>query len=516
MDSLISCCATAGVAEWVCCPGEQNTPLLRALARCPQIHCWHLQDERSAAFFALGRIQATARAVAVLAGSGTSCAALMPAVIEAYYQRRPLIIITADTPEPTEGTGSYGRIEQDSLFGFYAPTVELHLPCSVSDLPDMEALCAEGFPIHVHLRCAEGLRRGSSGISVADPPPPPRFRGSLVALSQMLRFHTHEGLVLVLGELDPTEQEPALWLARTLRVPVLADATSGLREKLATLLLHGGDEQLTTTPPPYVLRIGSVPACPFWAALEHMDDTQVFSITRTGFSGLRRPSEVIEGDPEQIMKALGDVHAVGDPMGLLSHSRRFAGRMEELLLSYPESDAALVRAFSRQACLAEVMHLASPTATHLWNRFAQLQVPVFYTRSTAQAGGADGAISAFLGNAVDAAFACALVGDISILRDLAAAPLLPQLPAGKRIVAVLNNEGAGAATVDPKDSALHRLAVQPPELDLQEIARLLRAEYYLIRSEADFEVIEGMDDNTFALLDIQPDTDQSRALLLQL
>ena len=32
MKSLITCCATAGIAEWVCCPGELNTPLLTALA----------------------------------------------------------------------------------------------------------------------------------------------------------------------------------------------------------------------------------------------------------------------------------------------------------------------------------------------------------------------------------------------------------------------------------------------------------------------------------------------------
>lgn len=505
MDSLISCCAAAGVGEWVCCPGAMNAPLLQALACCPEVHRWQLQEERSAAFFALGRIQATARAVAVVAGSGSSAAALMPAVIEAYYQRRPLIIITIDSFAPTEGSGAYGRIEQDSLFGFYAPSVHLQLPCSVGELPDMEALCSEGFPVHIHLCCAEGVRCGGGLCHVAEPPAPPAFRGSLAALAQVLRFRAHMGLVLMLGELDPLEQEPALWLARTLRVPVVADATSGLREKLAPLLLHGAEAILAANPPRYVLRLGGVPSSAFWSSLEELPGTEVFSITRSGFAGLRRPSEVIEGDPEQIMKAMGDISSVGDTMGLIPKSRKVLAHLEEHIFSYPESAEALVRAFSRYACLADVMFLGSPSVTQLWNKAAQLQVAQLYVRSVALSGGADGVISAFLGNAVDSPFSCALVGDLSLLRDLAGAGICSQLPAGKRVIAVLNNEGAGLAIPQAATSEQRRLMVQAPDFDLQEVARLCRAEYYTIRSEADLEVMESLEDHSLVILDLQPE-----------
>lgn len=488
MMSLISTCAMAGVAEWVCCPGVLNAPLVRALESSPTMHCWHMQDERSAAYFALGRVQATARAVAVVAGSGSAAAALMPAVVEAYYQRRPLIVITLDEATPAEGTGAWGRIEQDSLFGLYAsPTVELSLPCSVAELPDMVALCAEGFPIHLWVKCAPGMRRGSGLAEVAEPPAAPRFRGSLVELSQMLRFHAREeGLLLILGELDPAEQESALWLARTLRVPVLAEPTSGLREKLSSLLLppDAASELLADTPPRYVLRVGSVPAFPFWRELEDMEDTtEVYSITRSGFAGLRRASVVMEGDMEQIMRAIDEVPHVGDVLGLLPRARKHAARIEESLFHEPDSTPALVRAFSQYACLAEVMFLGGSMAARLWGAYAQQQEPVYYVRSVSQAGGVDGAASAFLGNAVGAAFACALVEERTILRDMAAGALLPQLPGGKRIIAVLSQE--------------------PPLLDLQELARLWHAEYYPIHCEADLEVIEGIGEDALAILDLQ-------------
>lgn len=509
MFTLISCTAMAGVAEWICCPGEKNSLLYDALSACPVVHRWAMADDRSAAFFALGRVQATARPVVVVAGDGTAAAAMMPAVAAAYYQRRPLVVLTVDDTVDIGGTGGPLSMEQEGIFGNFAPTVELNLPCPVSDLPDLSALLAEGFPIHLRVRAdaaAEPRGMDFSALEVGDAPTAPAFRGSLVALSQMLRFRAVEGLVMMIGALEPTEQEPVLWLAQTLRVPVVAEAASGLREELASQLLHGADELLMQYPPRYVLRVGDVPTGRFWNALEDLPETEVFSITRTGFSGLCRKSTVIEGEPEQIMKALGDIPHVGDTERLLNRSRHTAGRDEERLLAHPESAAALIRALSIHAALGDVICLGSPTATELWNRYGQSHVPTLYLRDLCTAG-ADGAIAAFLGNAADAASAFCLVGDLTLLRDLHAAAIVPQLPPGKRIIAVLNNEGAhGAAYAAGNDEELRRLLVQPPVFEAENVAGLWGAEYYRIRSEADLEVLDSLDEQAFVLLEIIPES----------
>ncbi len=505
----------AGIAEWACCPGELNGPMLRALAECPVIHRWTQADERSAAYFALGRIQATGRPVAVLAGTGAEATSLTPAVVEAYYQRRPLLVLTLDTCAHEGGTGAPHRIEHENLFGIYAPTVEMTLPCAVSELPDLRSALAEGFPIHLNVRVdarAAAATSGSfAGLELAEPPPSPRFRSSLVALSQMLRFRSMEGLVLLLGGLEPTEQEPALWLARTLRVPVLAEAASGLREELAAFALRGGDRLLTQFPPRFVLRVGDVPTGSFWKALEDMPEVEVYSLTRTGFSGLCRKSHMVEGELEQIMKALGDVPHVGDVDRLLPRSRHAAGRMEELLLAYPESEAAMVRSFSNHASIADVICLGSGSTMALWNNYAQSQVPTLYVRANNGAGGADGTVSSFLGNAADATYACCLTGDLSLLRDSGAAAMLPQLPEGRRVVAVLNNEGAGLADEPGLAPELQRLLVQRPTFSMAELARLWGAEYYAICCEADLEILDSLEDNAFALLELMPDAEQTAA-----
>lgn len=508
MVSLVSCTAWAGVAEWVCCPGRQNAPLYRALVSCPAVHRWAVGDDRTAAYFALGRAQATARPVAVVAGSGTAAASMLPAVAEAYYERRPLVVVTVDSADAMGGTGAPQCMEQENLFGIFAPTVELALPCPVSDLPDLAGRLADGFPLHLHVRLqaeAEPPVGDLSMVQVAEPPAVPPFRGSLVALSQMLRFRAQEGLVLMLGALEPDEQEPVLWLAQTLRVPVLAEASSGLREELTPYLLHDGDEILSQYPPRFVLRVGAVPTGRFWRELETLPQVEVFSITRTGFSGLNRPSTVIEGEPEQIMKALGDVPHVGDTERLLPRARHAAGRLEERLLAAPESAEALVRALSVSCCMHEVICLASPTAVALWNRCAQQQVATLYVRDL-QAGGADGQLARFLANAADAEQACCLIGDTTLLRDMNAAALAAQLPPGRRVLAVLNNGGAAQADAECEgDEEMERLLMQPPAAEIAPLAQLWGAEYYAVHSEADLEVLEHAGDDAFIVLELFPE-----------
>ncbi|MDH4476811.1 MAG: thiamine pyrophosphate-binding protein, partial [Verrucomicrobiaceae bacterium] len=78
--------AELGVLEICVAAGARNAPILTALLSSQNIKLWNFFEERSAAFFALGRIQATNRPVAVLTTSGTAAAELLPAVFESHYQ----------------------------------------------------------------------------------------------------------------------------------------------------------------------------------------------------------------------------------------------------------------------------------------------------------------------------------------------------------------------------------------------------------------------------------------------
>ncbi|MEI6415395.1 MAG: thiamine pyrophosphate-binding protein, partial [Pseudomonadota bacterium] len=110
----------AGVRELCVCPGARNAPWIQSLAEppCPFAVTWFF-EERAAAFFALGRIRATGRPVAVLTTSGTAAGELLPATMEAYYAGLSLVLMTADRPRRFRGSGAPQTAEQPGLFGIY-------------------------------------------------------------------------------------------------------------------------------------------------------------------------------------------------------------------------------------------------------------------------------------------------------------------------------------------------------------------------------------------------------------
>lgn len=107
-----------GTRDFCVCAGSRNSPLLAVLGT----DVYSFVDERSAAFFAIGRSKLHGAPVAVVTTSGTAAAELLPAAIEAYYSGIPLILMTADRPARFRGTGAPQSIEQIGLFGVYAET----------------------------------------------------------------------------------------------------------------------------------------------------------------------------------------------------------------------------------------------------------------------------------------------------------------------------------------------------------------------------------------------------------
>ena len=105
-QSVLDSCAEAGITDYVVCAGARNAPLVLALVEAEGIALWNHFEERSAGFFALGRTTDTGRPCAVVTTSGTAAAELLPAVIEAHYQGRPLLVITADRPVAFRGSGA--------------------------------------------------------------------------------------------------------------------------------------------------------------------------------------------------------------------------------------------------------------------------------------------------------------------------------------------------------------------------------------------------------------------------
>src|SRR5258708_27668531 len=94
VNAFVDELARAGVRHVCVCPGSRSTPLAMILAAQNPIKLWMHLDERSAAFFALGLAKTTQKPLPLVCTSGTAAAKFLPAVVEAYYARVPVLVFT--------------------------------------------------------------------------------------------------------------------------------------------------------------------------------------------------------------------------------------------------------------------------------------------------------------------------------------------------------------------------------------------------------------------------------------
>lgn len=122
-----------GVQTAIVCPGSRSAPLAIAFAQHPALEAIPILDERSAAFFALGRARQSRLPVALLCTSGTAAANFFPAVIEARESHVPLIVLTADRPPELRDCHAGQAINQTQLYGHY-PTWQTELAIPTAEL----------------------------------------------------------------------------------------------------------------------------------------------------------------------------------------------------------------------------------------------------------------------------------------------------------------------------------------------------------------------------------------------
>lgn len=109
----------SGLNNIIISPGSRNAPIIISFANRPEINALSIIDERSAAFFALGLALNTKQTVAIACTSGSAVLNYSPAIAEAYYQKIPLLIITADRPSHLIDVGDGQTIRQNNIYANY-------------------------------------------------------------------------------------------------------------------------------------------------------------------------------------------------------------------------------------------------------------------------------------------------------------------------------------------------------------------------------------------------------------
>ncbi|XJZ26592.1 2-succinyl-5-enolpyruvyl-6-hydroxy-3-cyclohexene-1-carboxylic-acid synthase [Bacillota bacterium Lsc_1132] len=277
-----------GVTDVVVSPGSRSTPMAMVMAEHPDLHLHIHVDERSAAFFALGLAKASERPVAMLCTSGTAAANYYPAIVEAYYSRVPLLVLTADRPHELRDVGAPQAIDQIQLYGQHVKWfVEMALPEKSSEmLRYVRTVCARAAaianqspagPVHLNFPFREPLVPKMDENLFALTERPTRYvnihpskltigQDELQAIAQTL--NNFEKGIIVCGQLaDEAFADAVTGLAEKLHYPIIADPLSQLRsgshaqemiiETYDTFLRNDVAKEILK--PDVVLRFGAMP-----------------------------------------------------------------------------------------------------------------------------------------------------------------------------------------------------------------------------------------------------------------
>ena len=433
--SVIEACLKAGIREYVVCAGARNLSLVEALVSSDDAVIWSHFEERSAGFFGLGRVMDSREPCAIVTTSGTAVAELLPALVESYYQGRPLVVITADRPAKYRGTGAPQSIEQLGIFSHYVAGCVDVIDAGV----DMFQGWSGTLPWHINVCLEEEEVARPVAVGLA----PFEMVRENFDVSELVHFFANhwKGLVVSVGGLEPEDREEVFNFLKEVKVPVIADPSSGLRELLGPLLLADPERIMSESSPQSILRIGEVPVGRFWRDLETQAEVDVFSITRTGFSGLARASKVIHGDVARVLRGLGEIGELGDALDMLQHSRSRWGKIDQLLEMYPDSEPGMVRMLSIYATVADSIYLGNSLPIREWGQFAQRDYPIENVRANRGANGIDGQLSTWIGLTHGLDDAWCVVGDLTALYDMSGPSLLDGCDASGRVIVVINNGG---------------------------------------------------------------------------
>lgn len=424
-----------GVETFAIAPGFRSAPLVHASARAKSVVHF---DERGLGFYALGAAKAKGSPVAVITTSGTAAANLLPSVIEAYYSRIPLILITADRSHALRDSGSNQTVDQVKLFSNniqwqmdLATDLEEKDVRSIAANAVFQAMKTPKGPVHLNCPFSDPLF----------PLPSSPMRGKPIPLffpKQMadpVHVKASRGIILLGAVPDP---RPVLILAKKLKWPVFADILSHAR-------CFPTDEQILHFD--YLIQGANLPKADF---LLHFGDRFI-------------SKHIFEWE-----KSVPLMHVSPNP-SLQDSSRRISARVQGDISSFSEnftaeSDENWCKSWQeidhRMHKLIENHFQSRPfTEAHLFKSLPENH-PIFFGNSmpirdadhfffpkepqlffcNRGASGIDGniATAAGLADALERPL-IAIIGDLAALHDLNSLPLLK----GKCVLLIISNNYGG-------------------------------------------------------------------------
>lgn len=549
--------ARLGLETAVLCPGSRSSPLTLALAPHPRIHTLAILDERSAAFFALGRARCSQKPVVLVCTSGTAAANFFPAIIEAKESQVPLIVLTGDRPPELRHCHAGQTIDQVKLYGHY-PQWQTELAPPAADPEQLRYLRQtlvyawerSLFPQKgvVHLNCPfrEPLAPTTQDLPTAIAPElethffqtvQPVNPSPLLSTLPVLPTFPTKGIIIA-GLYQGAEPEQYCrhiqQLSQGLSYPVLGEALSPVRNHFRRdypLISHYDwglrnaalAEVLT---PEIVLQIGELPTS---------------KVLRHWLTGLHCPRYIITHSQENfdplhtqsyhLRTSLGTLvesilaNLATNPRAKSLDSRSYVNSWRELdqKAQYRLNQCLSQETILREGKIAELLSQYLPPETPLMiaNSMPVRYMELFWQKNNRRyqpyfsrgANGIDGTLATALGIAQGSRPTVLFTGDLSLLHDTNGFLIGPQFQ-GSLTIILLNNHGGGIFEMLPIGNLadrdmFERYFATPQQVDFAQLCAVYGVKYQLITSQsALISQIQTLPTSGIQLLEIPSDRHQ--------
>lgn len=485
-----------GIHSFCLCPGGRSAPFVEALSLLEKkLEALYFFEERSAGFFALGRVRRDLRPAALITTSGTAVAELLPAVIESHYSGLPLVLLTADRPAKQRAAGAPQTLKDPlSVFKGYTSR-SLHL--SVKYLPFLDKNFFEK-PLKKRLyetpswnrifrnpEATKGMKKiqsslyslsrwspeqGNLHLNVSfDEPllnektngfpsqkkksPPPNHLTALKTISIYPRlktrpsfkkdtkafFHICKKPLILVGELKSQEKPFTEKLLKNWKGLLYTEPLSSLGF-LKNRLLSGEkilQEAVKRQAIDGVIRVGGIPRSRFWRDLEKIH-LPVFHLTSPPYySGLSYKSFSHPLNTESIKTLLSLISYKGDI--LKAFDKKQTKKWSALLKKFPGSEPHWVWLLKKNLKKNSAVFLGNSLPIRLWDMTEFSSDKKLQISGQNGVNGIDGLVSRFFGESHPKKPSIALIGDLSALYDLTG--FWKADKKGRQQVFVINNFG---------------------------------------------------------------------------
>lgn len=511
---LVHLAAAHGIKHAVISPGSRNAPLSISLHRHPGIKTYVIPDERVAAFFAMGLSQQSGVPTMLCCTSGSAPLNYAPAVAEAFYQRIPLLVVTADRPKEWIDHGDGQTIRQKNVFQNYVRhSFELIQDASgESDLSENRQLINNaihftthpvGGPVHLNFPLREPLYN-TRPYSAEEFPTVPALKPTPTKEIDWESFEQKlsekKRVLIICSLLNPNSalQDELIEWAKKPQVAVLTETTANLNHALFfpcidRLIVTFSEADIERFSPDLVITIGSqIISKKIKVILRqqnladhwHIDPDTQHPNTFQALTGS------IYTHPEVALSRLRSALETDNfdySTWLRNRDKIIDGAHTEFMVDYPFSDLKAVSAI--------LDHIPQETNLHAGNsasiRYLQLFKKGTVERNDCNRGtsGIDGCTSTAMGAATQSGRNTVLItGDMAFLYDKNAF-WHHHVPENLKII-VLNNGGGGIFRIIDGPSVeeeVERYFEAHHEQTAGQVAQMYNLPYFAAHNEEELE-----------------------------